>query len=181
MATLLEMTAEIVKAHASRSKMTSEEILRDLKMVYAALQGLGSAQPVGFEEKAHAALTVKQAFKKDEVICMVCGQAGMKTLTRHLKSSHDLEPNVYRQQFGIPYNQSLSSRDFTEDQKGDGTGARFSRLPRQGKAGESGEHASQKCVVCHRWVTVGLIIILEGRRGDISVEMHPFLRGKSCP
>jgi len=58
-------------------------------------------------------------------------------------------------------------------QKGDGTGARFSRLPRQGKAGESGEHASQKCVVCRRWVTVGLIIILERRRGDISVEMSP--------
>jgi len=114
MATLLEMTAEIVKAHASASKMTSEEILRDLKMVYTALQRLGAAQSVGFEERAHAALTVKQAFKKDEVICMVCGQAGMKTLTRHLKSSHDLEPSAYRQQFGIPYNQSLSSRDFTE-------------------------------------------------------------------
>jgi predicted transcriptional regulator len=57
MATLLEMTAEIVKAHAGISKMTSEEILGDLKKVYAALQGLGSGQPTGTEEKPRPALT----------------------------------------------------------------------------------------------------------------------------
>ena len=117
MATLLEMTAEIVKAHASASKMTSEEIVGDLKKVYTALRGLGSGQPVEFEERQHTALTVKQAFKKGEVICMVCGKRGLKTLTRHLKASHDLGPSAYRKQFGIPRNQSLSSKNFAASRR----------------------------------------------------------------
>ena len=117
MATLLEMTAEIVKAHAGTSKMTSEEILGDLKKVYAALRGLGSGQPSGSGEASRPAITAKQAFKKDEVICLVCGKRGMKTLTRHLKSLHDLKPSAYRKQFGIPSSQSLSSKDFSESRR----------------------------------------------------------------
>jgi predicted transcriptional regulator len=117
MATLLEMTAEIVKAHAAASKLTSEELLGDLRKVYAALQRLGSLQPTGTEEKLRPVLTVKQAFKKDEVICMVCGKGGMKTLSRHLNSIHDLKPSAYRKQFGIRWNQALTATSFTESRR----------------------------------------------------------------
>ena len=114
MATLLEMTANIVAAHAGTSKMTSEEVLGDLEKVYAALHGLGSGQTMESEANLKPDLTIKQAFKKDEVLCMVCGQGGMKTLTRHLKFAHNLKPSAYRQQFGIPSNRPLSSENFSE-------------------------------------------------------------------
>ena len=114
MATLLEMTAEIVKAHAGASKLTSDELLGDLVKVYAALQGLVLGPSMGNEEKPRPALTVKQAFKKDEVICMVCGKAGMKMLTRHLNIVHGMKPREYRKQFGIPKTQSLSAASLTE-------------------------------------------------------------------
>ena len=117
MATLLEMTAEIVKAHAGASKLTSEELLGDLEKVYAALQGLGSGLPSGTEEAPRPALTVKQAFKKDEVICMVCGKGGMKTLSRHLNSVHNLKPREYRKQFGIRRTQALTATSFTESRR----------------------------------------------------------------
>ena len=117
MATLLEMTAEIVKAHAGTSKMTSEEILGDLKNVYATLRGLGSGQPPGTEGTPRPALTVKQAFRKDEVICMVCGKGGMKTLTRHLNSVHCMKPGAYRKQFGIRSTQALTATSFTESRR----------------------------------------------------------------
>ena len=117
MASLLEMTANIVAAHAGTSKMTSEDVVGDLKKVYAALHGLGADKATESIENPRPALTVKQAFKKDEVICMVCGKAGLKTLTRHLKSSHALEPKAYRKQFGIPSSQSLSATSFTESRR----------------------------------------------------------------
>lgn len=44
-------------------------------------------------------LTIKQAFKKDEVICMICNKE-FKTLKRHLTMSHQLKPGEYRKQFG---------------------------------------------------------------------------------
>jgi len=117
MATLLEMTAEIVKAHAGASKLTSEELLGDLKKVYAALQGLGSGLQSGTEEAPRPALTVKQAFRKDEVICMVCGKGGMKALTRHLNSVHGMKPGAYRKQFGIRSTQALTATSFTESRR----------------------------------------------------------------
>ena len=117
MATLLEMTAEIVKAHAGASKLTSEELLGDLEKVYTALQGLGSGQPTGTEGTPRPALTVKEAFRKDEVICMVCGKGGMKALTRHLNSVHNLKPGAYRKQFGIRSTQALTATSFTESRR----------------------------------------------------------------
>jgi len=117
MASLLEMTANIVAAHAGTSKMTSEDVVGDLKKVYAALHGLGADKAEESLEKPRTALTVKQAFKKDEVICMVCGKGGMKALTRHLNSVHDLKPGAYRKQFGIRSTQALTATSFTESRR----------------------------------------------------------------
>jgi predicted transcriptional regulator len=111
------MTANIVAAHAGTSKMTSEDVVGDLKKVYAALHGLGADKPKKFSEKPRPALTVKQAFKKDEVICMVCGKGGMKSLTRHLNFVHDLKPGAYRKQFGIRSTQALTATSFTESRR----------------------------------------------------------------
>ena len=62
-------------------------------------------------------LTVKQAFKKDEVICMVCGKGGMKALTRHLSQVHQMKPTQYRKQFDIPKNQPLMSKTYAAKRK----------------------------------------------------------------
>ena len=46
MATIIELTAEIVTAHASSTQMTSDDLLQDIQKVYAALQAL----EVGWED-----------------------------------------------------------------------------------------------------------------------------------
>jgi predicted transcriptional regulator len=116
MATLLELTAEIVTAHASSTQMTSDELLQELQKVYSSLQALEAGEEAASTavEQAKPALTVKQAFRKDEVICMICGKRGMKALTRHLRTAHDMKPGQYRKQFGIKANQSLTARNFSE-------------------------------------------------------------------
>lgn len=116
MSTILDLTAQIVSSHASSTQMTSNELLQELQKVYSSLQALeGGSTPL--VEIAKPTLTVKQAFKKDEVICMVCGKGGMKTLTRHLKTAHELKPGQYRKQFGIPRSQALTAKSFSEARK----------------------------------------------------------------
>jgi predicted transcriptional regulator len=41
----------------------------------------------------------------------------MKTLTRHLKTAHDLKPGQYRKQFGIPSTQSLAAKNYSESRR----------------------------------------------------------------
>ncbi len=116
MATLIELASEIVSAHASTAKLTTEELLAELEKVHAALKALEGGQEVAapVAEEGKPALTVKEAFKKNEVVCMVCGKGGFKTLTRHLKQAHDLKPGQYKKQFGIPSKQSLAAKSFSD-------------------------------------------------------------------
>ena len=119
MATLVEIAAQIVSSHASTSSLTTEELLQEIQKVYSALQNLeaGSEATVPAAEEAKPNLTVKDAFKKNEVICMICGKGGMKTLTRHLKHVHDIKPGEYKKEFGIPSKQSLSARSYSESRR----------------------------------------------------------------
>ncbi len=116
MATITEMAAEIVSSHAATSPMTTEELLQELQKVHAALKALesGEVPASSATEETIPALTVKEAFKKNEVICMVCGKGGFKTLARHLKQAHNLKPGQYKKQFGIPGKQSLAAKSFSD-------------------------------------------------------------------
>jgi predicted transcriptional regulator len=139
---LLDLTADIVIAHASETEMSPDELLTEIRMVYATLQALekgekpvtiktsarepgkrgrkaqGPAEPETekAEEKPAAAaapaMTLEEAFKPDRVACMVCGKTGMKTLKRHLATAHDLKPGKYRKQFSIPRDQPLAATEY---------------------------------------------------------------------
>jgi predicted transcriptional regulator len=117
MATLVEIAGQLVAAHAANSKLTTEEILLELAKVHAALVGLEASVSVESGEEAKPTLTVKEAFRKNEIYCMVCGKGGFKTLARHLSTSHDMKPGTYKKQFGIPSKQALSAKSYSESRK----------------------------------------------------------------
>jgi predicted transcriptional regulator len=65
-------------------------------------------------EEVKPQLTIKQAFKKDEIVCMVCNKGGFKTLKKHLSTAHQLTPGQYRKQFGIKSTQKLAAKSFSD-------------------------------------------------------------------
>jgi predicted transcriptional regulator len=114
MATLVEIAGQVVAAHAASSKMTSDELLLELGKVHAALKNLEEGNAVEAAEEVKPTLTLKEAFKKNEVVCMVCGKGGFKTLSRHLRAIHQMKPREYKKQFGIPSKQPLSAKSYSE-------------------------------------------------------------------
>lgn len=133
-ADLIELTASIVISHVSMTEMSSEELLTEIKAVHAILKGLTAgemeapdqeprrrgrppktAEAVPEERPAPPeapAMGLEEAFKPDQVGCMVCGKRGMKTLKRHLASAHGLKPGQYRRRFNIPKDQPLAAPDY---------------------------------------------------------------------
>ena len=113
MATLLEMANNIVSAHAQTTPMTTAEILAEIQKVHSVLQaldaGVSTSQEGIIEEPAAPTLTLKQAFRTNEVVCIICGK-GMKSLARHLTTVHQMKPSEYRKQFNIPKTQKLMSK-----------------------------------------------------------------------
>ncbi len=119
MATLLELTASIVSSHASITELSSEELLQEIQKVHSALQKLEGfiVEETGAAEAKAPAISLKKAFQADQVICMVCGKGGMKTLARHLAQVHNMKPGEYRKQFGIPRAQALTAKNFSESRR----------------------------------------------------------------
>jgi len=117
MAILVEFTGQIVAAHAASSKLTVEEIVLDIGKVYAALKRLTEGEPATGRGEVKPSLSVTEAFRKHEVICLVCGKGGFKTLKRHLSTAHQLKPRAYKKQFGIPSKQSLSAKSYSESKR----------------------------------------------------------------
>ncbi len=119
MATLVELAASIVESHASTTKMTTEDLLQEIEKVYGTLKQLetGSVVADSVEEEQKPALSVRQAIKQNEIICMICGKGGMNTLTRHLSQDHGMKPGEYRKQFGIKKDQPLAAKSFSEARK----------------------------------------------------------------
>lgn len=115
MPSLLELTAQIVSAHISIKSMSSDKLIQEIQDIHASLKSIDSCLVI--EPKTSKQLTIKQAFKKDEVICMICGKGGFKTLKRHLAQAHDLKPGQYRKQFNIPSSISLTAKSYSESRK----------------------------------------------------------------
>ncbi|QXE92870.1 MucR family transcriptional regulator [Geomonas subterranea] len=113
---LLELTASIVSSHASVTEMSGDDLLLELQKVHGALQKLEVETGEGVErgEGKGPAVTLKKAFQPDQISCMLCGKSGMKTLARHLAQVHGIKPGEYRKQFGIPSNQALTAKNFSE-------------------------------------------------------------------
>jgi predicted transcriptional regulator len=119
MTTLLELAASIVESHASTTEMTTDDLLLEIQKVYQTLKALEEGKEVVItpSEEAIPSISVKEAFKKNEVICIICGKGGMKTLARHLSQTHGMKPGEYRKQFGIPKTQALAAKSFSESRR----------------------------------------------------------------
>jgi predicted transcriptional regulator len=120
MATLLEMAADIVSAHASSTGLSKTELLAELQEVYTALSALEKGETIATgtlaEEETGPVITMRKAMGKKQITCMICGKE-MKTLTRHLMTAHDMKPGAYRKQFGIPAGTALAAKDYSESRR----------------------------------------------------------------
>lgn len=141
-ANILELTAGIICARVSVTKMSPDELLSEIKAVYATLESLDQSGPWATLEQTQGkrgrkargpddlpgtseieaapplpAMTLEEAFKPDQVACMICGKKGMKTLKRHIGRAHNMKPGQYRKQFNVPKDQPLSAMEYVEKRR----------------------------------------------------------------
>lgn len=119
MATLLELAVSIVESHASSTVMTIDQVVREIQKVYGALRSIEAGDEVAVTpvEEVKPAIKPSDSIKKNEVICLVCGKGGMKTLGRHLLKAHNMKHGEYKKRFGIPSKQVLAAENFSESRK----------------------------------------------------------------
>lgn len=120
---LLQMTTDIVSAHATSYALKSDELLGEIQNVYAKLSALGGGADVPCVSLGTApaetttaptpTMPLEAAFGTDRVFCLVCGK-GMRTLKRHLGAAHGMTPREYRKKYGIPAGKPLTAKTYSE-------------------------------------------------------------------
>lgn len=118
---LIELTASIVTAHASTVEMTQEELLAEIQKVHATLkaleEGAVAASEQSVETEPAPVMPAKKSIQKNQIVCLICGKGGFKTLTRHLKQAHDMKASAYRKQFGLPAGTALAAKSYSESRR----------------------------------------------------------------
>ena len=97
-ATITGLTAEIVAAYVSHHGVATADFGRLIAAVGKELGGLGRVpEPPA---KALPAVPVRRSVRDDHLVCLVCGKP-FKSLRRHLRTSHALTPQAYREKFEL--------------------------------------------------------------------------------
>lgn len=117
MSSLVELSAQLVSSQAFKTNMTTDELLAEIAKIHSALKKLEAGQVIVESGEAKPTMTLKEAFKKNEVICLVCGKGGFKALARHLSTAHGMKPSAYKKQFGIARTQSLAAKSYSESRR----------------------------------------------------------------
>jgi predicted transcriptional regulator len=96
---VLGWTAQIVSAHVSNNTVSPEALPALIQEVFRTLTNVGTqAEP---SEKPQPAVPIKKSVFGDYIICLEDGKK-LKMLKRHLKTAYNLEPDQYRERWGLP-------------------------------------------------------------------------------
>ncbi len=93
---LLALTSKIVTAHLSANSVAPADLPEMIKGVYDAL----ASPTTPAEPPAAPAVSIKKSVTASHLVCLEDGKM-LKTLKRHLRVSHDLSPDEYREKWGL--------------------------------------------------------------------------------
>lgn len=100
---LTELTADIVSAYISKNTVRAEELATLISTVHGALSGVGNGNGAAAapEEKRQPVVSIKKSITPDFLISLFDGKK-YRSLKRHLRTSHNMTPEQYREYFNLP-------------------------------------------------------------------------------
>ncbi len=108
---LLELTAEVVSAHASNNTVAASDLPQVIKDVYATFSTLAVAAPP--IELPTPVVPIKKSVTPDFIICLEDGKK-LKMLKRHLKTSYNMSPEEYRERWGLPIDYPMVAPNYAK-------------------------------------------------------------------
>jgi predicted transcriptional regulator len=100
---LVHLTGDIAAAYVAHNALSPGDLPVLLKKVHAALRELGMPADAGAVPPQQVpAVPVRKSVTPDAVICLECGQP-LKSIRRHLQTSHGLSPADYRQKWSLAH------------------------------------------------------------------------------
>jgi predicted transcriptional regulator len=110
----LHFVGEIVRGYVSKNAIAVDQLAGLISTVHRTLSGLDTitaAHPPA-TEKLTPAVPIRRSVQPDHVVCLECGLRS-KTLRRHLRMAHGLEPAEYRARWKLPTDHALTAPSYS--------------------------------------------------------------------
>ena len=108
---LLELTTEIVAAHACNNTITPADLPKLIQDIYKTLVVVGTTSLA--PERPRPAVAIKKSVFPDYIVCLEDGKK-LKMLKRHLKTAYNLTPEEYRKRWGLPIDYPMVAPNYAK-------------------------------------------------------------------
>jgi len=109
--TLVDLAAEIVAAYVSNNSVRTTELPGLIVDVHRALNGTHAAANKPEPEPLKPAVNPKKSVFPDYIVCLEDGKK-FKSLKRHLRTSHELAPQEYRERWGLAHDYTMVAPNY---------------------------------------------------------------------
>ena len=113
---LLVLTAQIVPAHVENNQVEADALAGLIKAVYRSIATAGNPD-IEQMVSPTPAVAVKRSVFPAFIVCLEDGKK-LKTLKRHLETSHGLSPADYRAKWGLPRNYPMVAPNYAVTRSG---------------------------------------------------------------
>ena len=131
-----ELMAQIVSAFVSRNSIPTSELPGLIADVSDALSKRMGQQEVEPEPQEPAA-PIRRSVKPDSITCLECGKV-FKSLKRHIRTDHLLEPDEYRAKWGLKNDYPMVAPNYAEARSKLARDMGLGRKPGQSPKGKAG-------------------------------------------
>lgn len=98
---LRALTAEITASYLVHHPPAAAEVSRVIRTIHDSLAALGPVSAAADGSRMPPAVPVKRSLGADRLVCLNCG-GELKTLKRHIRAVHGLDPTQYRERWNLP-------------------------------------------------------------------------------
>lgn len=126
-----EAAAQIVAAYVGNNPISATELPKLIQETLTALASADGAEVAALQEPQKPAVSIKKSIGHDHITCLEDGKQ-FKSLKRHLRTDHNLEPDEYRAKWGLPKDYPIVAPAYAEAR---------SNLARQMGLGQKGRRA----------------------------------------
>jgi predicted transcriptional regulator len=113
---LVQLTADIVAAHVANNNVAVGDVGNLVQRVYEALSGLEKPADGGPAVEKTPVVSVRASIKPEYIVCMECG-AKQRMLKRHLMTAHQMTPDQYRTDYGLPREYPMVAPNYSEQRR----------------------------------------------------------------
>lgn len=99
-ASLVDLTVDIVSAYVANNQVSTASLADLIRSVHGSLSDLGNPKSAEAQKPLTPAVPIKKSITPDFMICLEDGLK-FKSLTRHLRTAHDMKPAQYREKWGL--------------------------------------------------------------------------------